>query len=91
VALITNDLSEERVATIIRAKRVSELATALAVTSNNLPSKMIRFTLILETLRSPETSVLTRAIWSHILEDGIIHSHRRENLKPYIALNGWTL
>jgi hypothetical protein len=27
----------------------------------------------------------------YITEDGIIHSHRRENLTPYIALSGWTL
>jgi hypothetical protein len=26
-----------------------------------------------------------------IPEDGILHSHRRENLKSYIALTGWTL
>jgi hypothetical protein len=24
-------------------------------------------------------------------EDDILHSHRRENLKSYIALTGWTL
>jgi hypothetical protein len=24
-------------------------------------------------------------------ENGILHSHRRENLKSYIALNGWAL
>jgi hypothetical protein len=24
-------------------------------------------------------------------EDGIFHSHRRENLKCYVALTGWTL
>jgi hypothetical protein len=24
-------------------------------------------------------------------EDGILHSHRRENLKSYIALTGWAL
>jgi hypothetical protein len=29
---------------------------------------------------------LTRAIRRHILEDGILHSHRRVNLKPYINL-----
>jgi hypothetical protein len=29
--------------------------------------------------------------WFYILEDGILHSHRRENLKPYITLTGWTL
>jgi hypothetical protein len=27
----------------------------------------------------------------HILEDGILHSYRRENLKSYIALTGWAL
>jgi hypothetical protein len=27
----------------------------------------------------------------YIPEDDILHSHRRENLKPYIALTGWTL
>jgi hypothetical protein len=27
----------------------------------------------------------------YIPEDGILHSQRRENLKSYIALTGWTL
>jgi hypothetical protein len=27
----------------------------------------------------------------YIPEDGILYSHRRENLKSYIALTGWTL
>jgi hypothetical protein len=27
----------------------------------------------------------------YIPEDDILHSHHRENLKPYIALTGWTL
>jgi hypothetical protein len=27
----------------------------------------------------------------YIPEDDILHSHRRENLKSYIALTGWTL
>jgi hypothetical protein len=27
----------------------------------------------------------------YIPEDGILHSHRRENLKYYIALTGWDL
>jgi hypothetical protein len=34
---------------------------------------------------SSETSVLTRAATPHILEDGILHSHRHENLKSYIG------
>jgi hypothetical protein len=28
---------------------------------------------------------------SHILVDDILHSHRREKLKSYIALTGWSL
>jgi hypothetical protein len=27
----------------------------------------------------------------YILEGYILHGHRRENLKSYIALTGWTL
>jgi hypothetical protein len=27
----------------------------------------------------------------YISDDGILHSHRREHLKSYIALTGWTL
>jgi hypothetical protein len=42
-------------------------------------------------MRSSETSVLTRETLRDIPEDGILHSLRRENLKSYIALTGWTL
>jgi hypothetical protein len=34
VDLVITDVSEERIASIIRVKRISELGTALAVTSN---------------------------------------------------------
>jgi hypothetical protein len=47
--------------------------------------------LIREALSSSETSVFTRAARRNIPEDGILHSHSRENLKSYIALTGWTL
>jgi hypothetical protein len=46
---------------------------------------------MMEAIRSSETSVLTRAARRHIPEDGILHSHRRENFNSYIALTGWTL
>jgi hypothetical protein len=36
-----------------------------------------------EALSSSETSVLTRAKRRNISEDTILHSHRREDLKPY--------
>jgi hypothetical protein len=40
---------------------------------------------------SSETSVITGATRCNIPEHDILHSRRRENLKSYIALTGWTL
>jgi hypothetical protein len=48
-----------------------------------LPSALIIFTPIIEALHSFETTILTRATERHIAEDGILHSHRREDLKYY--------
>jgi hypothetical protein len=56
-----------------------------------VPSSPILVALMMEVLSSSETSVITRATRRNILEDAILHSHRRENLKSYIALTGWTL
>jgi hypothetical protein len=41
----------------------------------------ILFTLMMEAIRSSETTVLTRATGRHIPEDGILHGHHRESLK----------
>jgi hypothetical protein len=43
-------------------------------------------TLKMEAIRSSKTSVHTRSTQRHISEDGILHSHHRENLKSYISV-----
>jgi hypothetical protein len=60
-------------------------------TVNVGPSSPILFTLMMEVIYSPEMSVLTRATWHDTPEDDILRRHRRENLKSYITLTGWTL
>jgi hypothetical protein len=55
----------------------------LLVTAN-VPSSPILVTLMLEALHSSETLVLTKTTWCNIPDDGILHSHRSENLKSYI-------
>jgi hypothetical protein len=72
-------------------KRLVEQETTSAVTSKFVPSSLILFTLMMVATGFSETSVLTTATWRHILEDGVLHSHCRENLKYYKALTGWTL
>jgi hypothetical protein len=45
---------------------------------------VISFTLKIEATGSSETSVSTRSTQRHIPEGDVLHSHCRENLKPYI-------
>jgi hypothetical protein len=103
LALVITDVSEERIASIIRVKRIRQLGT-LAVTSNFfrtvlrllvidniVPSSPILVTLMMETTRPSATSVLTRATRCQTPEDDILHSHHRKNFKSYITLTGWAL
>jgi hypothetical protein len=61
------------------------------VRANVVPSSLIFVPLMIETPSSSETSVLTRFTKLNIPQDGIVQSHRRENLNSYIALTGWVL
>jgi hypothetical protein len=100
MALVSTDVSEERSASIIRVTRISELGTTLAVflrsvclllVTANVLSSPILVTLMREVRNSSENSVLTRATWRNIPEDGILQSYRHEVLKSCIALTGWAL
>jgi hypothetical protein len=95
VAVVRADVSEERIASVIKVKRIIELRT-LAVTSNRCTlmllvtakvlSSPILFTLMMEAIRAFQTSVHKRAMRRHIPEDGMFHSHRLENFKSYSEL-----
>jgi hypothetical protein len=96
VTLVRTDVSEERCASIIRVTRISEVGMLVVLflhsihqllVTANIPSSLILVTLTIETVRSSETSVLTRATWRNIPEDHILHSHQREILKSYIQRN----
>jgi hypothetical protein len=78
---VRSDVSEERIASITFHRTVLQLL----VTANVVSSSLILFALMMEAIRSSETSVLTRATWRHIPDD-ILHSHSSENLKSYMNI-----
>jgi hypothetical protein len=51
--------------------------------------KLIRFTLMMESICSSETLVLTRARWRHIQEEGFLHSYCLQNPKCCIRYMCW--
>jgi hypothetical protein len=86
VALVRNDVSEERIAlnrfTLLR-NNVSSQSASVLFTANVGPSSQIFVSLMMEDLRSSETSILTRTTRRNITEEGILHSHHPKNLKSY--------
>jgi hypothetical protein len=97
VVVVGTDVSKDGVASIFRVERISGLGTlvvnsiAVLLVTADVPSSLILFTLMMETICYSETSVLTRATQCHIPEHGILHSNRSENLKSYMTLTGSAL
>jgi hypothetical protein len=71
VALLTNDVSEER----------------LIVTAKVVPSSLVLVTLMMEELRSFETSVFTRATRRNIPKDAILQGKGRSHESQYLRID----
>jgi hypothetical protein len=75
VALVRTEDSEERIASTIRGKHVFlRNEPPLIVTANVVPISPIHVTQMREAIHPSQMSVLTRATWRKISEDGVLNS-----------------
>jgi hypothetical protein len=103
VALVRTDVLEESITRIselittlvvtnirsmLRKKCYVRSVLRLLVTANIVTSLPILLTLMMEAIRTSETSFHTRVTWRNIPKDGILHGNLRVNLKSYITLVG---
>jgi hypothetical protein len=85
---VRTDVAEERLISIFMAERISKVGTKnsqqvlLVSTAYSFPTSLILSTLKMEATPASETSVLMK-LKRHITEDGILHSHHKENLKSF--------
>jgi hypothetical protein len=106
VALSRTDVLEGGITSIFRVTRIDELGRASAVTSNRNPHVLQYFfaacigcKFLAHQFLSPDDGgdMFLRNISSYkshpayTPEDDILHCHRRENLKSFIALTGWVM
>jgi hypothetical protein len=66
-----------------RRENLKSYNVCLLVTANVVPSSPIVITVMMEAIRSPETSVHTEDTRRNTPEDDILHSYSRENLISY--------
>jgi hypothetical protein len=86
VALVRTNVSEERIAYIIRVTGIIQLL----VTANVIPSSPILVTLMMEAASSSQTSALTIATRRNIPRDGILREAEYQGLAHqylYIAFS----
>jgi hypothetical protein len=103
MTFVRTGVSDKHSASIFKATRTGELGTTLAVSSNRLSllvianvvsSSPIFITLIMEALRSSETSVLTRTTRHNIQENGILQfsfivTGYKVQYDRFVELLGW--
>jgi hypothetical protein len=91
VDLILSDVSEGTYRLRLHGRKIGERGTIvsrfLQPPAHDGSSHSNFSALKTEALRSSETSVQTRSTWRHAPKDGILHSHRRENLRSYLNVD----